>query len=64
MDPVYAACINIIAFDTEWPAMAICLTVNIDVNLVIVRFPGKLDFFAYYLGTTYPRTSDIYFAVG
>ena len=44
--------------------MAICLTVNINVNLVIVRFPGKLDFFECYLGTTYPRTSDIYFAAG
>ena len=44
--------------------MAICLTVNINVNLVIDRFPCKLDFFECYLGTTYPRTSDIYFAAG
>ena len=34
----------------------ICLTVNISVNLGIVRFPGKLDFFECYLGTTSPRT--------
>ena len=44
--------------------MATCSAVYICVNLVIVRFPGKLDFFECYLGTTYPRTSDIYFAAG
>ena len=44
--------------------MAICLAVNISVDLVIVRFQGKLDFFECYLGTTYPRMSDIYFAAG
>ena len=67
VDPVYAGFINIVALPSTRSGilpMAICLTVNISVNLVIVRCPGKLDFFECYLGTTYPRTSDIYFAAG
>ena len=48
VDPVYAAFINIVALPSTRSGslpMAICLTVNIIVNLVIVRCPGKLDFF-------------------
>ena len=44
--------------------MAIYLTVTVIVNLVIVLFPGKLDFFQCHLGITYPRMSGIYFATG
>ena len=67
VDPVYAAFIHIVALPSARSGllpMAICLRVNIIVNLVIVRCPGKLDFFECYLGSTYPRTSDIYFAAG
>ena len=36
MDPVYAAFINIVAFNTErLTILAICLTANISVNLVV-----------------------------
>ena len=44
--------------------MAIYLTVTVIVNLVIVPFPGKFDFFECHLGTTYPCMSGIYFAAG
>ena len=44
--------------------MAIYLTVTVIVNLVIVPFPGKLDFFECHLSTKYPCTIDIYFSAG
>ena len=44
--------------------IVIGLTVNINVNLVIVCFTNKLDFSKCYRGSTYPCMRDIYLAAG